>query len=157
MWPPVACDFIIKRFKGEIAPSTRLLVPQAANAKPLLVDGLRYAGLVSDPTAYVTRAQVPDIDLPLTRICAITLASSATVERFLRAIGPGQQHQLVQLGYSGLPLDVKPMVVVSNMAWGHYAKPVSQRLVPSLKQLLLRALKAIFSDDEVVSGDAAAA
>ncbi|MHC5068199.1 MAG: uroporphyrinogen-III synthase [Planctomycetota bacterium] len=67
--------------------AVRMLLPQADNARPLLVDGLRQAGYhVTAVVAYRGLAAEPG-DLPPGPIAAVTLASSATVRRFLAAIG----------------------------------------------------------------------
>ena len=81
-----------------LQPGQRVFLPQAANARPLLADGLAALEGVQllNPVAYITTAQRPDMMLPVERIRAITLASSATVERFCWAIGPPVRHRLLQ-------------------------------------------------------------
>ena len=131
---------LLADLREKLPQGTRILLPQAANAKPLLVDGLRYAGFeVIDPIAYVTKAQVPDVALPLARICAVTLASSATVERFLRAIGPGTQHQLVQQQIQ--------WVAIGRQTFGrcleHGLGPLSKAAEPTA-QALAQAVKHVW-------------
>ena len=68
---------------------TRMLLPQAHNARALLADGLRYAGAeVTAVEAYRGLATDPQISAAmLAGIDAVTFASSATVERFIDALG----------------------------------------------------------------------
>ena len=65
-----------------------MLLPQADNANPRLKDHLAKAGAeVIAVTAYRNVAQQPPADLAKERVDALTFASSATVERFVSAIG----------------------------------------------------------------------
>lgn len=73
----------------------RMLLPQAENARPLLREGLRDAGFsVAAVVAYRSLAQRPPQQLARD-VVAVTLASSATVGRFIAAIGAVQQQRLL--------------------------------------------------------------
>ena len=90
---------LLSDLSKSVPEGAKVLLPQAANANPALANGLREAGIdVVSPVAYVTSPHRPEVDLPEHHIRAITLASSATVDRFLWAIGPAQRNRLLQRG-----------------------------------------------------------
>lgn len=82
-----------------LSPTDCVLLPQAANARPLLSDGLAALGVdVVAPIAYVSEDAVPATPLPLVEVGAVTFASSATVSRFLAAIGEDATRTLIDQG-----------------------------------------------------------
>ena len=110
----------------------RVLLPQAGNANPSLADGLRGAQMVvSAPVAYTTAARRPDVTLPEQRIRAITLASSATVDRFLAAVGPAQRLRLVQAGLQWVAIGRKTY----TRCLEHGLGPVAMAAEPSAAAL----------------------
>jgi uroporphyrinogen III methyltransferase/synthase len=72
------------------APHARILIPQAAAARPALADGLRERGwTVTTVEAYRTRPAVPppDVLAAAAKADAIAFTSSSTVENYLDAAG----------------------------------------------------------------------
>lgn len=69
----------------QLSPGQHYLLPQADNARPLLLQGLQEAGAqVCAPIVYrAVELEQPELPLPLP-VAAITMASSATVARFCR-------------------------------------------------------------------------
>lgn len=81
-------ESLLAELSPRLHPGARVLLPQADNARPLLVDGLRASGAeLRVVTAYVSQAQVPALQPPWEQVAAVTFASSATVERFCNAVG----------------------------------------------------------------------
>ncbi len=77
----------------------RVLLPQADNANPRLKEHLAQAGAeVVAVLAYRNVAQQPPIDLATQRIDALTFASSATVDRFVAALGQPALDGLISAG-----------------------------------------------------------
>jgi len=103
----IAADVVAKEFRGEQlaaailermadAPSRRVLVPRAAEAREILPDMLREAGCEVDVVAaYETVAPSPDQVEPLRaalrqgRIDAVLLTSSSTVKNLCALLGEG--------------------------------------------------------------------
>ncbi len=76
----------------------RVLVPQAAQALPTLVDGLRAAGWSVDPlTVYRTVSASPDAEAldAVARAQVVTFASPSAVQAFDRLVGPEQTPAVV--------------------------------------------------------------
>jgi uroporphyrinogen III methyltransferase/synthase len=78
---------LVAEWVPQLSPQARVLLPQAANARPVVANALRASHISVDVvTAYRTVPPATATDLESQAINAVTVASSATVDRLLAQV-----------------------------------------------------------------------